>query len=154
MKYGVTYQLKKGRRVSMAIKADDEIRKEVNELFGQNQIFQDLLKEIKTKATATGKTEDSFEALENSLNELCMVLALVEGCMDRLFAELDSITGLVGKFSRSLSASKVDIEEMERQVDIVSAMLRALANRVDILCENGARDLNSQLDIVKIKRSY
>ena len=138
----------------MAIKADDEIRKEVNELFGQNQIFQDLLKEIKTKATATGKTEDSFEALENSLNELCMVLTLVEGRMDRLFAELDSITGLVGKFSRSLPASKVDIEEMERQVDIVSAMLRALANRVDILCENGARDLNSQLDIVKIKRSY
>lgn len=136
----------------MAIKPDEEIRKEVSELFGQNQIFQDLLKEVKAKAA--GKTEDSLEAFEDSLNELCMVLTLVEGRMDRLFAELDSITGLVDKFSSSLSESKVDIEEMERQVEVVSAMLHALANRVDILCENGARDLNSQLDIVRVKRSY
>lgn len=136
----------------MAIKSDDEIRKEVSELFGQNQIFQNLLKEIKAKAA--GKTEDTLEAFEDSLNELCIVLTLIEGRMNRLFTELDSITGLVGKFSGSLSESGVDIEELERQVDIVSAMLHALANRVDILCENGARDLNSQLDIVRVKRSY
>lgn len=136
----------------MAIKPDEEIRKEVSELFGQNQIFQDLLREAKTKAA--GKTEDSLEAFEDSLNEWCMVLTLVEGRMDRLFGELGCITGLVDKFSSSLSDSKVDIEEMERQVEVVGAMLRSLTNRVDILCENEIKDMNSQLDIIRVKRSY
>lgn len=136
----------------MAIKPDEEIRKEVSELFSQNPILQDLLREAKVQAS--GKTEDTLEAFEDSLNEWCMVLTLVEGRMDRLFAELDSITGLVDKFSSSLSESKVDIEEMERQVEVVGAMLHALVNRVDILCENEIKDMNSQLDIIRVKRSY
>jgi len=40
----------------MGIKTDEEIRKEVNELFGQHPILQDLLREAKIQAA--GKKQE------------------------------------------------------------------------------------------------
>ena len=146
--------------MTMGIKTDEKIRREVNELFGQHPILQDLLREAKEQAagkkqeTGDSKKEDMLDIFECSLNEFYIVLSLIEEHMDRLFDELGCIAGLVGKFSGSLSESGVDIEEMERQVGIVNAMLHALAGRTGILCENVIKDLNSQLDIIRIKRSY
>ena len=61
---------------------------------------------------------------------------------------------MVGKFSGSLSESGVDIEEMERQVGVIKTLINAVVGRVNLLCENGVRDLDSQMDIIRIKRSY
>lgn len=78
----------------MGIKTDEEIRKEVNELFGQHPILQDLLREAKIQAagkkqeTGDSKKEDVLDIFECSLNEFYIVLSLIEGHMDRLFDEL------------------------------------------------------------------
>lgn len=144
----------------MGIKTDEEIRKEVNELFGQHPILQDLLKEAKIQAagkkqeTGDSKKEDMLDIFECNLNEFYIVLTLIEGRMDRLFDELGCIAGLVGKFSCSLSESGVDIEEMERQVGVIKTLINAVVGRVNLLCENGIKDLDSQMDIIKMKRSY
>ena len=144
----------------MGIKTDEEIRKEVNELFGQHPILQDLLREAKIQAagkkqeTGDSKKEDVLDIFECSLNEFYIVLTLIEGHMDRLFDEMSCIAGLVGKFSGSLSESGVDIEEMERQVGVIKTLINAVVGRVNLLCENGVGDLDSQMDIIRIKRSY
>lgn len=144
----------------MGVKTDEEIRREVNELFGQHPILQDLLREAKVQAagkkqeTGDSKKEDVLDIFECSLNEFYIVLSLIEEHMDRLFDELGCITGLVGKFSSDLHRSEVDVEELERQVGVIKTLINGVVGRVNILCENGIKDLNSQLDIIRIKRSY
>lgn len=141
----------------MAIKPDEEIRKEVSELFSQNPILQDLLREAKVQAA--GKTEDlemedELDALASSLDEWYLVLAITEKHMGRLFGELGCITDLISKFSRELYGSGVETKELEHQVGVISALLHTLVSRVNILCEDEIKDMNSQLDIVRVKRSY
>lgn len=146
--------------MTMGIKTDEEIRKEVNELFGQHPILQDLLREAKEQAagkkqeTGDSKKENELDIFECSLNEFYIVLSLIEGHMDRLFDEMSCIAGLVGKFSSDLHRSEVDVEELERQVGVIKTLINGVVGRVNILCENGIKDLNSQLDIIRIKRSY
>lgn len=144
----------------MGIKTDEEIRREVNELFGQHPILQDLLREAREQAagkkqeTGDSKKEDMLDIFECNLNEFYIVLTLIEGHMDRLFGEMGCIAGLVGKFSSDLHRSEVDVEELERQVGVIKTLINAVIGRVNLLCENGIKDLDSQMDIVKMKRSY
>ncbi len=144
----------------MGIKTDEEIRKEVNELFGQHPILQDLLREAKIQAagkkqeTGDSKKEDMLDIFECNLNEFYIVLSLVEGHMDRLFDEMGCIAGLVGKFSSELHKSGIETGELERQVGVIKTLINAVVGRVNLLCENGIKDMDSQMDIIKIKRSY
>lgn len=145
----------------MAIKTDEEIRKEVKELYSLNPILQDLLKEAKAQMAEKEEAVDDFKK-ENTDNgsdswdseEWHKAFVIIEKHMDRLFGELRCITAEVERFSSALPKSGAETEELERQVEVISALTRALADRVDIMCENGIKDMDSQLDIIRIKRIY
>lgn len=104
------------------------------------------------KTVGEDVSDYSDDIFESSLNEWYTALVVIENHMDRLFAELRCITEAVSIFSSKLQKSGVDEDELERQVGIVSAFTRTLSNRVNIMCENGIRDMNSQLDVIKIRR--
>lgn len=153
----------------MKVKSDEEIREEIRELFSQLPALQDLLKEMKVhKAEKSDGTKreniasmssdfDTDEAIshviyESSLEEWDNPLVVIEKHTNKLYSEFRYITDTVNKFSSELLKSGVEIDELERQVRVVSALIRALANRINIMCENGINDMNSQLDIIRIKK--
>lgn len=104
----------------------------------------------------TVSESDDWETtiLEKSRDEWYYSLNIIKIHMDRLFKNLRIINAEIESFSSKMSKSKVGTEELERQVGAISALVRVLSNRVDIMCENGIRDMNSQLDIIRIKRNY
>lgn len=104
----------------------------------------------------TVSESDDWETtiLEKSRDEWYASLDIIKIHMDRLFENLRIITAEIESFSSKLPKSKIETDELERQVGAISTLVRVLSNRVDIMCENGIRDMNSQLDIIRIKRNY
>lgn len=104
----------------------------------------------------TVSESDDWETtiLEKSRDEWYASLDIIKIHMDRLFENLRIINAEIESFSSKMSKSKVGTEELERQVGAISALIRTLSNRVDIMCENGIRDMNSQLHIIRIRKCY
>lgn len=83
----------------MAIKTDEEIRKEVKELYSEHQILQDLLKEAKAQMAEKKEAAGDFKK-ENTDNasgswnseEGHKAFVIIEKHMDRLFGELRCIS--------------------------------------------------------------
>ncbi|MDE7476476.1 MAG: hypothetical protein K2M91_00760 [Lachnospiraceae bacterium] len=71
----------------------------------------------------------------------------------QVFDAYHHVNETVERFTFSMIASN-DPEDLERQVQILSDLLRKLSARVNILCENNIRSIESQLEIVKVKSGY
>ena len=71
----------------------------------------------------------------------------------QVFDAYHHVNETVESFTFSMISGR-DSEELERQTQILSSLLRKLSARVNILCENNIRSIESQLEIVKVKSGY
>ena len=71
----------------------------------------------------------------------------------QVFDAYHHVNETVESFTFSMISGR-DPEELERQTQILCSLLRKLSARVNILCENNIRSIESQLEIVKVKSGY
>ena len=78
------------------------------------------------------------------------MLSNIEG----LFRVYRLINNVIDDYTLGMFHAKEDSEELKRQVQVLSGLLRKMSERITVLCESNINSLESQLAIISQKKEF